>query len=202
MKIIMKKVDDLIPYHNNPRINDGAVKHVASSIAEFGFLVPMVIDENNVVVCGHTRMKAALKLGLKEVPTILADDLTPAQIKAFRIADNSTSTFSIWDFPLLEVELEELKELDFDYDFGLEDEKDESEYPESGDAENIFTAEYKEEHNYVILYFDNEIDWQSAVEKLGIKSVHATASKPGTNYVLKGTGRVLKGSEVIERILD
>ena len=121
MKITIKKVDDLIPYHNNPRINDGAVKHVASSIAEFGFKNPILIDKNNVIVNGHSRLKAALKLGLKEVPTISADDLTPAQVKALRIADNQSASFSIFDFPLLETELKELEELDFDYDFGFGD---------------------------------------------------------------------------------
>jgi len=97
MKIEMRKVSDLIPYHNNPRINDGAVNHVASSIKEFGFKVPIVVDAFNVIVTGHTRLKAAQKLGLEEVPCIEADDLTPAQIKAFRLADNKTSEFSTWD---------------------------------------------------------------------------------------------------------
>jgi len=120
MKIINKKINEIIPYHNNPRINDGAVNHVASSIKEFGFKVPIVIDDSNVIVTGHTRLKAALKLGLEEVPCIKANDLTPAQIKAFRIADNKTSDFAIWDFPLLDIELAELKELEFDYEFGFE----------------------------------------------------------------------------------
>jgi len=120
MKVENIKIADLIPYHNNPRINDGAVNHVASSISEFGFKVPIVIDDSNVIVTGHTRLKAAQKLGLIEVPCIQADDLTPAQIKAFRLADNKTSEFSVWDFPLLDAELEELKEMDFDYDFGFE----------------------------------------------------------------------------------
>jgi site-specific DNA-methyltransferase (adenine-specific) len=124
MKVENIKIADLIPYHNNPRINDGAVNHVASSISEFGFKVPIVIDDSNVIVTGHTRLKAAQKLGLIEVPCIQADDLTPAQIKAFRLADNKTSEFSVWDFPLLDAELEELKELGFDYDFGFINEED------------------------------------------------------------------------------
>jgi len=120
MKIINKKIDELIPYHNNPRINDGAVDHVASSISEFGFKVPIVIDESNVIVTGHTRLKAAIKLGLKEVPCISANDLTSAQIKAFRLADNKTNEYAVWDFPLLDLELQELEEMDFKYDFGFE----------------------------------------------------------------------------------
>jgi len=119
MKIINKKIDDLIPYHNNPRINNDAVNYVASSIKEFGFKVPIVIDEFNVIITGHTRLKAAIKLGLTEVPCILADDLTETQIKAFRIADNKTNEFSFWDYHKLDIELAELKDLNFDYDFGF-----------------------------------------------------------------------------------
>jgi len=103
-------VNDLIPYINNPRINDEAVDVVAASIKEFGFKNPILIDKENVIIAGHTRLKAAKKLGLKEVPTIKIEDLTEAQIKAFRIADNKTSEFSEWDFELLEIELEGLND--------------------------------------------------------------------------------------------
>jgi len=123
MKIELLKIEDLIPYHNNPRVNDPAVDYVASSIAEFGFKVPIVVDKNNIIIAGHTRLKAAIKLGLKEVPCIRATDLTDAQIKAFRIADNKTNEFAEWDFAKLDIELEELE--DFDYDFGF----DESDFP-------------------------------------------------------------------------
>lgn len=104
----MRKIDELIPYKNNPRINDGAVKYVAESIKQFGFKIPMVIDKDNVIVCGHTRYKAAKELGMEEVPCIIADDLTEDQIKAFRLADNKVSEFSKWDIEMLNSELEEL----------------------------------------------------------------------------------------------
>ena len=78
-------VDDLIPYENNPRKNDGAVDFVAKSIEEFGFKVQIVVDKNNIVVAGHTRLKASKKLGLEKVPVIIADDLTDEQVKAFRL---------------------------------------------------------------------------------------------------------------------
>ena len=97
MNIVYKKVKDLIPYENNPRNNDGAVDYVANSIKEFGFKVPVVVDKDNVVVAGHTRLKACEKLGIEEVPCIVADDLTEDQIKAFRIADNKVSEYSTWD---------------------------------------------------------------------------------------------------------
>lgn len=105
MKIIEKNIDSLTPYHNNPRHNEKAVAAVAESIREFGFKVPIVIDSDGVIVAGHTRHKAAQKLGLKKVPCIIADDLTPEQIKAFRVADNKVSELSEWDFEKLEQEL-------------------------------------------------------------------------------------------------
>ena len=92
-------------YDNNPRNNDGAVDAVAKSIREFGFKVPVVVDTDNVIVCGHTRMKAARELGMETVPCIIADDLTPEQIRAFRLADNKTAELAGWDFAKLEEEL-------------------------------------------------------------------------------------------------
>ncbi len=108
LKIEYKNIDELIPYINNPRINDNAVDKVASSIKNFGFKNPILIDKDNEIIAGHTRLKAARKLGLEEVPTIKVEDLTDAQVKAFRIADNKTAEFAEWDFGLLEVELEGL----------------------------------------------------------------------------------------------
>lgn len=101
-------LSSLICYQNNPRKNDKAVDSVAASIKEFGFLVPMVIDDNNEIVCGHTRYKAAMKLGMDTVPCIRAKNLTEAQIKAFRIADNSTAAIAEWDFPLLAIEVKSI----------------------------------------------------------------------------------------------
>ena len=112
-------IDDLIPYEKNPRKNDKAVKYVMESIKNFGFKVPLVIDKNNVVVCGHTRLKAAKKLGLGEVPCIVADDLTDEQIKAFRLADNKVSEQAEWDFDLLDEEINDILNLDMG-DFGFE----------------------------------------------------------------------------------
>lgn len=119
MTIIDKPIDELIPYANNPRHNDDAVFAVANSISQFGFKVPVVVDKENVIVCGHTRYKAAQKLGLKTVPCIIADDLTPEQINAFRLADNKTAELADWDMSKLEEELEGLAN-DFDMeDFGF-----------------------------------------------------------------------------------
>lgn len=118
------KIDEIIPYINNPRINDNAVDYVAASIKEFGFKVPIVIDKDNVVVAGHTRLKAAKKLGLESVPCLKADDLTDQQIKAFRLADNKVSEYAVWDLEKLDVELEsiDLDMVDFGFDSELSDE--------------------------------------------------------------------------------
>lgn len=110
-KIIYKNIDDLIPYENNPRLNDQGVDALAESIKEFGFKVPIIIDSDGVIVAGHTRLKACKKLGIEEVPCIVADDLTDEQIKAFRLADNKVAELSDWDLDKLK---EEIGELDID----------------------------------------------------------------------------------------
>lgn len=122
LKIIEKELIELKPYENNPRINDDAVEPVAESIKQFGFKVPIIIDKNGVIITGHTRYKAAQLLELKKVPCIIADDLTPEQIKAFRVADNKTAEFAEWDYELLAAELEELTAFDIDIStFGFAD---------------------------------------------------------------------------------
>ena len=142
MNIIKMKVEDLIPYVNNPRNNENAVDKVASSIAEFGFKSPIIIDKNNIVINGHTRLLASKKLGLKEVPVIVADDLTEAQVKAFRIADNKTSEYSKWDNELLKLEIDTLKDLDFDLELtGLKEYEIDSLYLEFNDFNNLEEAE-------------------------------------------------------------
>lgn len=114
MQIIEMRTADLIEYENNPRINDLAVEKVAESIREFGFKVPIVVDSRNVIIAGHTRLRAAESLGLDKVPVIVADDLTDGQVKAFRLADNKTGEFAEWDFEKLDEEMEELALMDFD----------------------------------------------------------------------------------------
>lgn len=122
MKVVERSIESLIPYARNPRKNDDGVDSLAASIKQFGFLQPIVIDKEGVIVAGHTRFKAAKKLGLDKVPCELADHLTPAQIKAYRILDNKLAEKSSWDGELLALELDEL-ELDlepYDVDFSLD----------------------------------------------------------------------------------
>lgn len=105
---------DLIPYLNNPRVNDYAVKRVLESIKEFGFRNPILVDESMTIIAGHTRREASILAGLKEVPYIIATDLTPEQVKAYRIADNKLGELSVWDETKLKEELFSLQDVDFD----------------------------------------------------------------------------------------
>lgn len=111
MNIITVDVNCLIPYENNPRLNDDAVQYVAESIKQFGFKVPIIIDKDNIIVAGHTRLKAAIELGLEQVPCIIADDLTEEQIKAFRLADNKVAEIAEWNYDLLQKELAEIQDI-------------------------------------------------------------------------------------------
>ena len=118
MKIINKPMAEIRPYENNPRINDGALAAVTNSIREFGFRVPIIISADNEIVAGHTRYAAAKALNFDTVPCIVAEDLSPDKIRAFRIVDNKTAELSEWDFEKLR---QELSELDFDFtEFGFE----------------------------------------------------------------------------------
>jgi DNA modification methylase len=114
MKIELRKTSDIKPYPGNPRVNDAAVDAVAASIREFGFRQPIVVDADGVIICGHTRWKAAQKLGLEKVPVHVAKDLSPEQIKAYRIADNQTASLAEWDYDLLPIEIADLQACNFD----------------------------------------------------------------------------------------
>lgn len=114
MLIELRPLSSLRPYEPNPRINDDAVGAVMASLREFGFRQPIVVDGEGVIVCGHTRFKAAQRMGLEQVPVHIATDLTPAQLKAYRIADNQTATLAEWNYDLLPLELADLKGMDFD----------------------------------------------------------------------------------------
>ena len=115
-QVAWKDVNELTPYARNARINDKTVPYLVNSIKRFGFKVPLVIDEKGVVVCGHTRLKAALECGMARVPCVLADDLTEDEIKAFRLADNKIQEMSSWDDDLLDQELVELKDAGIEMD--------------------------------------------------------------------------------------
>lgn len=161
MKVENWDISRVIPYANNPRKNDDAVAATANSIKEFGWQQPIVVDSEGVVIVGHTRLKAAKKLKLKQVPVTVADNLTEEQVKAYRLADNKTGELAEWDENMLTSELEELKDLDFDMpEFGFEEldeldsqSKDDNTDPEPIDDKTIIIIEADSEEK-LEQYFD------------------------------------------------
>ena len=122
MKGVEIELRKLIPYENNPRKNEKAVDAVMQSIKQFGFKNPIIVDENMVIISGHTRRLAALKLSMEKVPVIIAKDLTEEQVRAFRLADNRVASFSSWDEAKLKEEIADINNIDLS-DFGFKKDK-------------------------------------------------------------------------------
>ena len=139
MKVANRNLAELTPYAGNAKKHDSTqIANVAESIKQFGFVQPIVIDRDGVIVIGHCRALAAKKLGMKEVPCVCVDDLTPEQVNALRIVDNKSNE-SPWDFDILPDELAELNLDDFDFDFGIDDDEelpDFEEEPSKNDSKN------------------------------------------------------------------
>ena len=206
MNIVKIKVEDLIPYINNPRNNENAVDKVASSIAEFGFKNPIFVDKNNVVVNGHTRLLASKKLGLKEVPCIVIDDLSEAQVKAFRIADNKVSEYSKWDYDLLNIELEQLNELDFNmsdfgFNFYIDDEDVEEVYFEEDGEDDEVKNTYIEGNSFVDDLMTSDFYMQGKVEPLKIFNITFTFPSDYKKDVLEYIKEFGKDS-IVNDIID
>ena len=143
-------IAEVKPYEKNPRKNDQSVDKVANSIKEFGFKVPIVVDKNNIIVCGHTRYKAAKKLGLSVVPCVVADDLTEEQIKAYRLADNKVGEDSLWDMDLLGEELDGIFDIDMsDFGFDLSEEEEEPVEVREDDYDAEIPKEPKAKFGYI-----------------------------------------------------
>ena len=166
MQIYDKRIDEIKPYENNPRHNDNAVDACANSIREFGFKVPIVVDSDGVIVAGHTRYKAAKKLGLQTVPCLVADDLNEEQINAFRLADNKVGELATWDLDTLKVELDNIGEIDMsEFGFNLDDDDEDDTYtrkiepptyePTEENAPNIDELCDKSKYNDLLRYIDN-----------------------------------------------
>lgn len=131
-------IDDIKPYKNNPRLNEEAIPYVMNSIKEFGFKNPIILDKNNVIVAGHTRLESAKRLDMKEVPVIYADDLTEEQIKAFRLADNKVAEKSMWDYTKLDEELDSILDVDMSmFDFDINTNDLELDYDNENEVEDI-----------------------------------------------------------------
>lgn len=138
MNVQEMPIGDIKPYERNPRKNAAAVDYVANSIKEFGFKQPIVVDTDHVIVVGHTRWLAAKKLKMKTVPVLVADDLTPEQAKAYRLADNKTNEFSEWDDDLLDLEMDDLSDIDMSlFGFELDEDEPATERKEAAYTESI-----------------------------------------------------------------
>ena len=176
LKIEYVDIDSIKPYENNPRHNEEAIPYVMNSIKEFGFKVPIILDKNNIIIAGHTRLESAKRLGMKEVPCLYASDLTEEQVKAFRLADNKVSEKSSWNFELLQEELEDL-DLNME-DFGfekiiLDEEIIEDEIPEKKKETNIKKGDIYQLGNHRLMCGDStsEEDIDKLIDKNTIKCV-------------------------------
>ena len=203
LNIVYRNIKELKPYKKNAKKHPKEqVERIANSIKEFGFTQPVIIDSNKCVVAGHGRILGAKKAGLKQVPTVCLEDLTEEQIKAYRLVDNKLNE-SEWDYSLLDEELENLTE-DIDMEaFGfsvdiLEDETIEVE------PDVPFTEILNEENNYIVLKFNNKIDWLNAMGLFGIEKAKAYPTRKEGNKksfgMRAGVGRVLDGQKALERV--
>ena len=194
-------VKDLIPYEKNTKKHDDVqINNVAESIKQYGFVQPIVIDKNNVVVIGHCRLLAAKKLKMEDVPCVCVEDLTEEQVKALRIVDNKSNE-SDWLNDILELELTDVDLSDFDFDFGLDKKKEKEEI--EGEVE--FSEILGEENNYLVLQFKTDIDWLNAQSIFGLETVKSYSTrkdgKVTKNMERKGVARVLDGAKVLNELL-
>lgn len=169
MNIEQREIAAIKPYERNPRNNDNAVKAVAKSIKQFGFKQPIVIDKEGWIIAGHTRYKAAKELGLEEVPVILADDLTPEQVRAYRLIDNKTGELSSWDLETLKFELENITNIDME-EFGFIEIQDISDMFDESLKEDI-----KEKEFLVIITCQSKEEQKDICEKLEAEGLKVRA---------------------------
>lgn len=162
MNIIELKLSEIKPYEKNPRNNDEAVKYVSKSIEEFGFKIPIIVDKDNIIVCGHTRYKAAQQLNMKTVPCVIADDLTEEQIKAFRLADNKVGELAEWDYKLLDEEIKGILSINME-DFDLTFSGIDTEELEAGLSDEFREAKYNDDEFSITLQFP--IDKEEVVKR-------------------------------------
>lgn len=202
LNIVYRQIKDLKPYKKNAKKhNKEQVEQIANSIKEFGFTQPVIVDKNNEVVAGHGRILGAKKAGLKSVPTVCLEDLTEEQIKAYRLVDNKLNE-SEWDSDLLKQSLDEIAEMDMEvFGFTIDSLADETVEVE---PDVPFTEILNEENNYIVLKFENKIDWINAMGVLGVEKVKAYPTKKNGNKKTfgerAGVGRVIDGVKVLERI--
>lgn len=191
MKIIEKNIEDIKPYDRNTKKHDKKqINNVAESIKKFGFVQPIVIDKDGTIVIGHCRALAAKKIGMKSVPCVMVEDLTEEQINALRVVDNKSNE-SEWDMDFLVSELANIDISDFDFNF----ETNKKSEKDTIEGEVKFSEELLLTHNYIVLYFDNDFDWEVAQDKFGLQKVKDLIPRKGQPV---GIGRVVNGKEILK----
>ena len=203
---IYMDIDDLYPAPDNPRINDHVVDKIVRSIQLHGFAAPIVANMQGEILAGHTRWKAAKKLNMLTVP-VRQMNLTGDQARLYRIADNKLSEFADWDEDMLKEQLadlmvnfeDELLDMDFELqDLGhFEDLEDQI---NQNSPEVVFSEFIDEANNYVVLLFENEIDWLSAKSHFNLKT--KTSRRQNGKPWSSGIGRVIDGAEYLEKITN
>lgn len=200
MEITKVPIGELKNYEKNSRTHSKKqIAQVVASIKEFGFTNPILIDEDNVLIAGHGRLMAAKELEMDLIPCVRLSHLSEAQKKAYVIADNKIALNSGWDDDLLQSELKELDSLGFDFGVtGFEEILEGTGLEESAKGEVEFSEYLNESNNYVVLYFDNDIDWLQAQTHFNLKSVSSQRAngKPWS----KGIGRVVNGAEYLDKV--
>jgi hypothetical protein len=197
MKVIKANIADVKINPNNPRlIKDDKFTKLVQSIKDFPEMLeirPIVVNSDMVVLGGNMRLKACKEAGIKEIPIIIADNLTEEQQREFLIKDNVSGGEWDWDMLANEWDAEELDNWGLDLPIDLEDIKQTNDIPDIGQIE--FSEELLLEHNYIVLYFDNPMDWEVAQEVYGLKDVKSKDSSDKTKKI--GIGRVINGKNFI-----
>lgn len=200
MKIEYLKIDEIKPYERNAKKHDEKqIKNVMESIRQFDIVQPLVVDKDNVLIIGHCRFMACQRLKKDKVPVLRLDQLNHEQVDRLRILDNKLNE-SPWDMDLLEEDIPDLDFSGFDIDWGFKEKDEEDE--EDGEVE--FTEVLGEEHNYIVLYFDNEVDWLQLQSLIDVdEKMNLSTRKDGIinkKMIRKGVGRVFNGKDVMERL--
>ena len=199
------KADDIVPFSKNAKAHPAKqLKQIANSIKDFGWRQPIVVDRDGVIIVGHGRWLAFLKhkeeMNLSEPRIEIADDMSEEEVRAYRLADNKTNE-SLWLEEPKNLELGALFEKGLDmekYGFTRKELMNVNEEIQEGEIE--FTKELMEENNYVVLIFDNMIDWESAKNVFELKQVQSLDSKKGYRKV--GIGRVIDGKNILNKLVD
>lgn len=198
---VRRQLAELTLYKNNPRKNAASSRMLDSVIDEYGYLVPIIIDGSNEIVAGESRYKSLLRQEVEEVDCILADHLTPEQVREFRLIENKLSEIATWDKNKLDAEIAAIEKNLAKYGFEVTVEP-----VEDIDPEYPFATELREEHNYIVLKFDNSIDWLQALTMFDLQTVQTLSNRKDGSInpktVHTGIGRVIDGVEAIRRIKE